>query len=171
MSQLTKHAETLTKVELDEFATEFYGADLDRRKSKGAMTKALTAFAETNAPLKPLPWEELLVETPAEEVVEVAVAASAPVAEVEAPKAEPVKVEVEGDFVPFRKPFKRGAEQFLTITLSAVEFYQALKAGTVSLSDLPKADERAVKTILFYVERDGKLLVRETRNSRFIELK
>ncbi|CAM0035832.1 prohead protease inhibitor [Vibrio phage F86] len=173
MGQLKTHVDSLTKSDLDEFAREFYGIELDRRKSKGAMTKALIDQAETTMPLKPLPWEELLVETSTEDEIAAVVENETlkSTVEVETPKAARVEVEVEENFVPLRTPFKRGGEPFLTITLSAVEFYQALKAGTVSLSDVPKADERAVKTILYYVERDGELLVRETRNSRFIELK
>ncbi|CAL9980507.1 prohead protease inhibitor [Vibrio phage D481] len=173
MSQLTKHADTLTKGELDAFAKEYYGLDLDRRKSKGAMTKALVEHDQTNAPVKPLPWEELLVETPAEEteVTEEVAGAKAPAAPVEAEQeTKVVETKVDASFVPARLPFKRDGVPFMTASASVVDFVAELKSGKVSLEQCPRSDEKAVKSILFYIERDGKVLVRETRNSRFIEL-
>ncbi len=163
MSQLKTHADSLTKTELDEFAQEFYGIELDRRKSKGAMTKALIEAAEEKTPLKQLPWEELLVEeTP--EIAE-------PEALTDAITTE-VKVELPKDdsFEPLPLPFKRGFERFMVATDSAVSSAKAILSGQAAIESVIASDLRLVKTILHYVEKDGKVLVRETRNSQFITI-
>lgn len=166
MSQLKTHADSLTKAELDEFAQEYFGIELDRRKSKGAMTKALLEGAEDKTPLKQLPWEELLLEeTPEPEALVV----PEPVAEVkETPVVELPKDE---SFSPIKLAFKRGAEQFMIASASAVVSATAILSGKDTLESVLASDLRVVKSILHYVERDGKVLVRETRNSQFITIK
>ncbi len=167
MSQLKTHADSLTKAELDEFAQEYFGIDLDRRKSKGAMTKALLEAAEDKTPLKQLPWEELLLEETPEPEAEVV---PEPVAEV---KETSVAVELPKDesFSPIKLAFKRGAEQFMIASASAVDSATAILSGKDTLESVLASDLRVVKSILHYVERDGKVLVRETRNSQFITIK
>ncbi|AGN30037.1 hypothetical protein VPFG_00032 [Vibrio phage nt-1] len=162
MSQLKTHADSLTKAELDEFAQEFYGIELDRRKSKGAMTKALIEAAEDKTPLKQLPWEELLLEeTP--EVVETP-------ASVE-PVVQAVVVEQDASFVPLPLSFRRGKERFMIATDTAVKSAQAILADESTISDAKESDLRTVNSILHYVSQDGQVLVRETRNSQFITIK
>ncbi|URQ03566.1 prohead protease inhibitor [Vibrio phage PVA23] len=162
MSQLKKHAESLTKEKLDEFAKEYYGIELDRRKSKGAMTKKLVEEAEGKTPLKQLPWEELLVETK-EEIKEIS--------EVKPEVVEKVELPNDESFEPMPLPFRRGREFFMTASDSAVKSAKAIIAGDGSLDDVLASDLRVVKSILHYVEKDGKVLVRETRNSQFITIK
>ncbi|QNJ54731.1 prohead protease inhibitor [Vibrio phage vB_ValM_R10Z] len=164
MSQLKTHAESLTKAELDEFAKEYYGVELDRRKSKGAMAKKLVEEAETKTPLKQLPWEELLVET--EDKPD-------PIVETKPVETKEVVVELPKDdsFEPMPLPFRRGREFFMTASDSAVKSAKAIIAGDGSLDDVLASDLRVVKSILHYVDKDGKVLVRETRNSQFITIK
>ncbi|QIW91048.1 hypothetical protein PVA8_191 [Vibrio phage PVA8] len=163
MSQLKTHADSLTKAELDEFAQEYYGIELDRRKSKGAMTKALLEGAEGKTPLKQLPWEELLLEETPDPVVETKVKEESEAVKVELPKDD--------SFEPLPLPFKRGHERFMIASDSAVESAKGIVAGKASLDDVLASDLRVVKSILHYVEQDGKVLVRETRNSQFITIK
>ncbi|ALP47488.1 hypothetical protein [Vibrio phage XZ1] len=165
MSQLKKHAESLTKEKLDEFAKEYYGIELDRRKSKGAMAKKLVEEAEGKTPLKQLPWEELLVETKDEtkEIKEIS--------EVKTEVVDKVELPIDESFEPMPLPFRRGREFFMTASDSAVTSAEAIIAGDGSLDDVLASDLRVVKSILHYVEKDGKVLVRETRNSQFITIK
>ncbi|AUR85748.1 hypothetical protein NVP1081O_013 [Vibrio phage 1.081.O._10N.286.52.C2] len=182
MSQLKTHIDTLTKKELDAFAQEFYGVNLDQRKSKGAMAKVLIEAADVTVPLKQLPWEELLIEEIKEletiepeviepEVIEPEVIVpELDLTQITEPDLAPA-LEVAEDFKPLPQPFKNGAKRFMVVPIDAVESYQKLAAGDIEISAVLASSRRAVESIIFYVERDGEVLVRESRNSRFITLK
>ncbi len=184
MSELTKHANTLTKTKILEFSQEYYGEGLNDRASKGAMIKQLEKIAEEKTPLKPLPWEELLLEEESsvetkevqqevtDEIVDATDAEdSAEVKPVDlVDLVEPVEdVAIEAHFKPIDLDYKNGDERYMIVTFDSVESYKKIKAGEISLNDVKNSVEE-VKSIFYYVQRNGSVLVRETRNSRFIEL-
>lgn len=171
MSQLKTHAESLTKVEVDEFAQEYFGIQLDRRKSKGAMVRTLLEKAEGTDPLKPLPWEELLVEDSEsdaplapESVSKVDDDDDGTIAPMDVEKPSPVEL---AGFTPVVLPYKRGGEPFIPVHFEVVEMVRGILDGSKTVDDITH-QEHIIKSILWYVENDGKCLVRETRHSDFI---
>lgn len=176
MSQLKKHVDALTKSELDEFATEYYGINLDRRKSKGAMAKKLISDADVTSPLKPLPWEELLVEQlekEAEVQTDEVQTDEVITDEVQTDEAKTEKVDlvVDQSFEPIPLSFKRGLERFMITTDTAATIAQSIIDGKSSKDGVIKSDVRLVDSILHHVAVSGEVLVRETRNSQFIKIK
>lgn len=177
---LTDHIKTLDKRDLDKFAIEYYGVQLDRRKSKEKMEKQLLDEVYDKDPLKPLPWEELLLETDTTSIsdegnsedIEILDHSNLVVTEEtnteeliitnddEHNTQKDVPVVPEINFEPSWTP---------TLTCSRGVYYPI----NWQVLDRYLAGDRTSQdsqTIEYWIRKNGKLIVRESRNSRFIEL-
>lgn len=171
------YIEGLSKAEFDEFATEFFGVELDRRKSKKVMVEQFEEATKGKEPLKKLPFESapLVVEAEEELIVVKAVGDKDPVIEPEVLESmEEVEetgevLEVDPEFVPAWAPTMiRGEQKFANVNWISVLAWQGGARDAVPGLDSLSND---IATINHWIAKDGELLVRETRNSRFITLK
>lgn len=82
---------------------------------------------------------------------------------------EPANVDSTILFKPcFELGFKNGADKFAVISYQVTDFLDKLKAETASLAYADSRIAAEVKTAIYYAKRYGSVILRETRNSRFL---
>lgn len=179
--QLEQYLDTLERKEIDAFAKEYYGISIDGRLSKPKMIAKLLKETIEIDPLKQLPYEELLLEDKIDETVveEIPVEEDTiieTVDEEEETKSETVVEDVivketkvnefKESFIPFKLPFKYYDKQFIPVDFAVIDVVKSVLSGDKTLEDC----DDLVKSLVYYVEKEGSVLVRETRNSAFITI-
>ena len=190
---LETYTKELNKREFDDFAKEYYGINLDSRSNRKTMDELFFAIIETEdkSPLKQLPFEELLVEdnvveslkaddneiTSAEVLDEIIINESIidstvilsedQLEEGETIEDEPVK-EIDIEFKPsFELNFKNGPDLYSVVSYTVTDFLESMKNG-IDISEALDRDLPSINTVMHYITKFGKVMLRETRNSRFI---
>ncbi|AUR85755.1 hypothetical protein NVP1081O_020 [Vibrio phage 1.081.O._10N.286.52.C2] len=156
---IAEYLKKLTKREITEFALEYYDIELSAT-TKGRMISEISEFQE--APVKPLPAE--LTETVVVELDAIVELENSP-DEIKREVIEMAQtlsevVEIKDDFKPLWMPtYRRGDE-----------CYHPLPESVLIEWHLGRRDTDVLKTIEFWVKRNGKLLIHNSTKNMFVTL-
>lgn len=163
---------------LKDFAEKYYGIELDARRKRASMESDFFEQIKDIEPKEPLPFEELLLEEEPPVTPSVTLEEKTDIITEDEHKSLSEVIsgyEYASKLPTFELNFKLGADMFTVVSFKVTDALDKVVRKEKTLeqvsNELENGHRKVFFNLLWYINQNGKVLVRETRNSKFITYK